>query len=1148
VFAAVPCPAGWGHWKTPFAQWGVRLASHSGCTHGTWAPDVARTDMTDQGRAAMTVSFDCLARLRIRRVVEDIRRGGVSSAAAPEWMAAWVPGPPSWQPRSSATRCPRGRAGRRFPRRQEVERRFGMGACGCMSYAPGHNCHVIQAGKANSDPNSWFPATVTALAEEEVTLKYEDGSTCRLWRHGGFDNRVAVGTALLACESWRLLSVVGKDGWCQLSVEVRDPSWHESGLSEDRPRLHMSGVVSNETGEGVDILHDEGRLEIPRAPATLISVDVSAATAAAPIDQVVLESMTEPDKMPDDAGGDEASMTAEEGIPLLRIQEELIGPLGVVTQFDFAKPDETVRRTKLGDLIKQLPLLLRRLLDDDGRWILICHLGDEGDPYVQFLATEDKVLATECGSNESIPGVLTPDQEEALPVLGWEWPQPPNKPNWFRTESGSDAVALVSKLATETMTEVLNRNENDEVVVRLFSGAPRSSGVTREAQASSPTVQADLTASAPPDALTQLKAQHDPMSAAVHKIETHQLVHGPVGEALASPDRPAEQLVDNLLQDLDRGDGWIVTDKDGGTWFPGRLAVDFRVTRVPESLPLLRVDTDVVRAEAETNELLELLNELNVHAAGWWWWLDRPSRTVKCSMSAVVDPVAWWWPMVLSEVLPAYATATESMADRIAEVTHGAVRLAAHPERGLRPNLDGFVVNTRLGPRDMNASMDLWLSTLDYSTLKDALGAFYTPENVHLQTRLNASIKDSQGQTRMFLRRHWHPEFGWGWQFSSLSGIATRDNAAVPELHRVASLMNMQQHAEAVGHNRFGGWVVIPPHGLTHLSFIPATVIAKVIDVAGSTAGQVAALMMDLQTRMDDLDNLVATSHPSLEGPLTMFNLTEEMADTELSMAHLKVGPVGWPYSEPRVQQRFQEGWRGGAVREGEDEAELWLLPRHMPICSFGIFNPVGPTVSSLELSYVVPKEGDATWYLYCVLRHPFSPQITYLGAAPTSEDIDRLITNALSETDPDTGVFGSGPDWLDIFSNKEAVVEGARQFALRTPETDWRLEATALLVHRSTPWARVTEGIKGDEFDWPQEVGAVEGWLNAVTHPDVIAGHQLFLRSAWEGAKAFLRSPESPQAAQTAMATVVEAGGARATADYEFRKLEGPWVKDATL
>ena len=133
-----------------------------------------------------------------------------------------------------------------------------MSGCGCKSYAPGHNCHVIQATKANSDPMSWFPVTVTALEPEEVTLQYEDGSTCRLWRHGGFDSRVAVGTALLACETWSLLSVVGEGGRYQLSVEVRDPSWHRDGLPEDRPQPYMAGVVSNETGEGVDILHGQG--------------------------------------------------------------------------------------------------------------------------------------------------------------------------------------------------------------------------------------------------------------------------------------------------------------------------------------------------------------------------------------------------------------------------------------------------------------------------------------------------------------------------------------------------------------------------------------------------------------------------------------------------------------------------------------------------------------------------------------------------------------------------------------------------------------------------------------------------------------------------------------------------------------------------
>jgi hypothetical protein len=130
-----------------------------------------------------------------------------------------------------------------------------MSGCGCKSYGPGHNCHAIQATNANSDPTSWFAATVTALEQEEATLEYQDGSSCQIWRHGGFDDRVAIGTSLLACERWSLLSVVGKDDRYQLSVEVREPSRHRDKLPESRPRPHMVGIVSNETGEGIDILH-----------------------------------------------------------------------------------------------------------------------------------------------------------------------------------------------------------------------------------------------------------------------------------------------------------------------------------------------------------------------------------------------------------------------------------------------------------------------------------------------------------------------------------------------------------------------------------------------------------------------------------------------------------------------------------------------------------------------------------------------------------------------------------------------------------------------------------------------------------------------------------------------------------------------------
>lgn len=132
-----------------------------------------------------------------------------------------------------------------------------VSGCGCGAGFPGHNCHVIQATRANSDPTSWFSATVTALEQEEATVEYDDGSTCRLWRHGGFDERAAVGTALLACECWSLVSVAAGNGRDQLSVAVRDPTWRRDQLPEERPRAWRAGIVSNVTGEGIDILHDK---------------------------------------------------------------------------------------------------------------------------------------------------------------------------------------------------------------------------------------------------------------------------------------------------------------------------------------------------------------------------------------------------------------------------------------------------------------------------------------------------------------------------------------------------------------------------------------------------------------------------------------------------------------------------------------------------------------------------------------------------------------------------------------------------------------------------------------------------------------------------------------------------------------------------
>jgi hypothetical protein len=112
---------------------------------------------------------------------------------------------------------------------------------------------VIQARLANSDPESWFVATVTEKNGDEVFIAYDDGTTCRLWRHGGFDEAVALGATILVCAAWSVMSVVDGDVRVQLSVEARTPSWRKNSLPEDRLHVAASGVVSNETGEGVDI-------------------------------------------------------------------------------------------------------------------------------------------------------------------------------------------------------------------------------------------------------------------------------------------------------------------------------------------------------------------------------------------------------------------------------------------------------------------------------------------------------------------------------------------------------------------------------------------------------------------------------------------------------------------------------------------------------------------------------------------------------------------------------------------------------------------------------------------------------------------------------------------------------------------------------
>jgi len=108
-----------------------------------------------------------------------------------------------------------------------------------------------------SDPTSWFPARVEDIAGELLTVRYEDGSTAELWRHHGFDDRVAVAQRLPVCERWSLISVPhrGELERRLLTAQVRSATWRRNDLPPDRPQPFLGGIVDLETGEGLDLLH-----------------------------------------------------------------------------------------------------------------------------------------------------------------------------------------------------------------------------------------------------------------------------------------------------------------------------------------------------------------------------------------------------------------------------------------------------------------------------------------------------------------------------------------------------------------------------------------------------------------------------------------------------------------------------------------------------------------------------------------------------------------------------------------------------------------------------------------------------------------------------------------------------------------------------
>jgi len=108
--------------------------------------------------------------------------------------------------------------------------------------------------------------------------------------------------------------------------------------------------------------------------------------------------------------------------------------------------------------------------DDPHGWVFV--VDRHGPPlrYVQVLAPPGGGLIAECVSNEYLEGDerLSVENEELLPTLGWDWPSPPQKRNWFFHDEVLNSGSAIGMLLMKTLREVFGLADDDIVTMTVF--------------------------------------------------------------------------------------------------------------------------------------------------------------------------------------------------------------------------------------------------------------------------------------------------------------------------------------------------------------------------------------------------------------------------------------------------------------------------------------------------------------------------------------------------------------------------------------------------------------------------------------------------------------------------------------------------------
>jgi len=606
-------------------------------------------------------------------------------------------------------------------------------------------------------------------------------------------------------------------------------------------------------------------------------------------------------------------------------------------------------------------------------------------------------------------------------------------------------------------------------------------------------------------------------------------------------------------------DGWSAETEKGFWWLPHRLPHSIDVIRRNDIRGDERwVCRSSVLLVEEIDDLasgLAMAHYFNQRSFGTSVWLDTDTKQIWATSWVTLDLKLWFIVHCFMEDVRFNVGVLEQLAPRLAAMVDGQVPLTVHPVHGAREEPDRFVSEHDAALSAPEATQGLWWSESEIDGFrhfmqimypdaidpgqwadselfpKDQLSATHLAIEFDLDAgsvwSLPEEVDPSKAMIACSLGQTDHPDLGRGLEILFTTPLQLEDlsepTGPPTETYGAMAFANYLNQTEAqscrsaIGTSGWTSW-----RSQIYLStFVRGETVKGVQYWGGSTVGEAIGGILNCTVGRLATPSL-GLDHPDAAGLSWAEPTTRALRGLRQNAGHHSV------LTDDRAV--FAIATDGCTINEmthsrwtdtDPDFDGLWALQHSMLLATFGIFNPFGPSVGSLEIS-INYATGRAL--ILERLRHPFECAITihavidhegYMGPV-LREFVERIVA----------GLDWGGLDWFEIVSNKleleEDIRRGLFSFGARKAE-DTNLRNSALALRSCLPWERVSTsaedrvarfGGSSDEF---QDISDVDLWIDTVTSTSVVDIHNAFIRSPWESSYIYVRELDPAPAQERA-------------------------------